>query len=318
MFNIIAFNFQQMMYFTIPLLIVALAGMFSERSGVVNIALDGIMVLGGFAGTMLLFLLKGQFSTNQLLLFGLLISALVGAVAALVHAYASISVHADQVISGTAINMFAPAFAIFMARMIKVTQQVEFDVNFKISAVPVLSDIPVIGDLFFKNAFLTTYLGFIIFGISAFVLYKTRFGLRLRACGEFPHAADSVGISVYRIRYIAVTISGILAGMGGFIFVITTSNSFNGDVSGYGFLAIAVLIFGQWKPVRILFASIFFGLMKTLANTYSTIPFLATLNLPVTFYRMIPFLATLILLAIISKKSAAPKALGEIFDKGKR
>lgn len=316
--GILYFNFQQMMYFTIPLLVVALAGMFSERSGIVNIALDGKMVIGGFSGAIFIYLFKNDLSVMQLLFFGLIIAAISGGLISLVHAYASITMKADQTISGTAINMFSTAFAIFMARMIKTTQQVEFNTNFLIQEVPVLSKIPVIGDLFFKNAFITTYIGFIILVISAFVLYKTRFGLRLRSCGEFPQAADSVGINVSKIRYIAVIISGILAGVGGFIFVITTSNSFNGDVGGYGFLAVAVLIFGQWNPSKILFASVFFGLMKTLSNTYSTIPFLVSLNLPTTVYKIIPFVATLVLLAMISKKSAAPKALGEIFDKGKR
>ncbi len=316
--NIVYFNFQQMMYFTIPLLVVALAGMYSERSGIVNIALDGKMVIGGFSGAIFIYLFKNDFSVMQLLFFGMIISAIAGGLISLVHAYASISMKADQTISGTAINMFSTAFAIFMARMIKTTQQVEFNTNFLIQEVPVLSKIPVIGDLFFKNAFITTYIGLAILIISAFVLYKTRFGLRLRSCGEFPQAADSVGINVAKIRYISVIISGILAGLGGFIFVVTTSNSFNGDVGGYGFLAVAVLIFGQWNPSRILFASIFFGLMKTLSNTYSTIPFLVSLNLPTTAYKVIPFVATLVLLAIISKKSSAPKALGEIFDKGKR
>lgn len=316
--SILYFNFQQMMYFTIPLLVVALAGMFSERSGIVNIALDGKMVIGGFSGAIFIYLFKNDLSVMQLLFFGMIIAAIAGGLTSVVHAYASISMKADQTISGTAINMFSTAFAIFMARMIKTTQQVEFNTNFLISEVPVLSKIPFIGDLFFKNAFITTYIGILILIISAFVLYKTRFGLRLRSCGEFPQAADSVGINVSKVRYTAVIISGILAGLGGFIFVITTSNSFNGDVGGYGFLAVAVLIFGQWNPARILFASVFFGLMKTLSNTYSTIPFLVSLNLPTTAYKVIPFLATLILLALISKKSSAPKALGEIFDKGKR
>lgn len=316
--SILYFNFQQMMYFTIPLLVVALAGMFSERSGIVNIALDGKMVIGGFSGAIFIYLFKNDLSVMQLLFFGMIIAAIAGGLTSVVHAYASISMKADQTISGTAINMFSTAFAIFMARMIKTTQQVEFNTNFLISEVPVLSKIPFIGDLFFKNAFITTYIGILILIISAFVLYKTRFGLRLRSCGEFPQAADSVGINVSKVRYTAVIISGILAGLGGFIFVITTSNSFNGDVGGYGFLAVAVLIFGQWNPARILFASVFFGLMKTLSNTYSTIPFLVSLNLPTTAYKVIPFLATLVLLALISKKSAAPKALGEIFDKGKR
>ncbi len=316
--NIIYFNFQQMMYFTIPLLIVALAGMYSERSGVVNIALDGKMVVGGFVGAMFVFLMKNTLSVPMLLLGGLFFAALGGLLISLVHAYASITMKADQTISGTAINLFSVAFAIFAARTIKVTQQVEFNTNFLIREVPVLSKIPVIGDLFFKNTFFTTFLGFAILIVSIFVLYKTKFGLRLRACGEFPQAADSVGINVAKVRYIAVMISGILAGIGGFTFVVTTSNSFNGDVGGYGFLAIAVLIFGQWKPMRILFAAIFFGLMKTLSNTYATIPFLVSLQLPTIAYKIIPFLATLVLLAMISKNSVAPKALGEIFDKGKR
>ena len=150
------------------------------------------------------------------------------------------------------------------------------------------------------------------------VLYKTRFGLRLRACGEHPQAADSVGINVYRMRYAGTLISGALAGIGGLVFVIPTSTNFNATVSGYGFLALAVLIFGQWKPGRILFAALFFGLMKTIAATYSVIPGLVALNIPSDIYKMIPYIATLVVLAFTARNSQAPRAEGIPYDKGER
>ena len=149
-------------------------------------------------------------------------------------------------------------------------------------------------------------------------MYRTKFGLRLRACGEHPQAADSVGINVYRMRYAGVLLSGALAGLGGLIFVVPTSTSFDATVSGYGFLALAVLIFGQWKPKRILFAAFFFGLMKTLAATYTSIPFLFNLGIPTNIYKMIPYVATLLVLALTSKRSQAPKASGIPYDKGER
>jgi simple sugar transport system permease protein len=216
--------------------------------------------------------------------------------------------------------MFAPAFSIFIARMIQENgvQQINFNNTFRISSVPVLGDIPVLGGLFFRNAYITTYLGFLILILAVIVLYKTKFGLRLRACGEHPHAADSVGINVYRMRYAGVMISGGLAGLGGLVFVIPTSTNFNATVSGYGFLALAVMIFGQWKPLRVLLAALFFGLMKTVASAYSVIPILATSDIPSDIYKMVPFIATLIVLAFSSKSSQAPKAVGEPYDKGSR
>lgn len=150
------------------------------------------------------------------------------------------------------------------------------------------------------------------------MLYKTKFGLRLRACGEHPQAADSVGINVYKMRYAGVLISGALAGLGGLVFVIPTSTNFNATVSGYGFLALAVMIFGQWKPLRVLFAAFFFGLMKTIASAYSVIPLLSSLNIPSDVYKMIPFIATLIVLAFTSKSSQAPRAVAQPYDKGSR
>lgn len=317
--QLLYFLVQQTMYFSIPLLVVALGGLFCERSGIVNVALDGIMIIGAFSGVMTINAVQVAGLSGQIvLIIGLLVAAVAGMLISLVHAYASVNMKADQVISGTAINTFAPAFAIFVARMLNGVQQVPFQNQFRIESVPLLGKIPFIGPLLFQNTYLTTYLGFAILAISAIVLYKTRFGLRLRSCGEHPQAADSVGINVYRMRYAGTLISGALAGMGGLIFVVPTSNNFNATVSGYGFLALAVLIFGQWKPARILFAALFFGFMKTVAATYSSISFLSVLSIPSDIYKMVPYIATLIVLAFTSKNSAAPRAEGIPYDKGQR
>lgn len=312
--------FQQTMFFSIPLLVVALGGMFTERSGVTNIALDGMMIMGAFTSIFFINQMQGQMSGQMLLFLAIIIAVITGMIFSLLHAYASINLKADQIISGTALNMFAPAFSIFVARMIQTNgvQQINFNNTFRIPSVPVLGDIPLLGGLLFKNAYITTYLGFLILILSVIVLYKTKFGLRLRACGEHPHAADSVGINVYKMRYAGVIISGGLAGLGGLVFVVPTSTNFNATVSGYGFLALAVMIFGQWKPVRILFAALFFGLMKTVASAYSVIPLLATSNIPSDIYKMIPFIATLVVLALSSKSSQAPKAVAVPYDKGSR
>jgi general nucleoside transport system permease protein len=310
--------FHQTMFFAIPLLVVALGGMFSERSGIVNIALDGIMIFGAFCSILFINLFQHVLSGQLLLLLAVVIAGGSGIVISLLHAYAAINAKADQVISGTAINMLAPAIAIFVARMIQSVQQIGFTNTFRIEKVPFLGDIPILGPLFFRGAYITTYLGLAILAISAIVLYKTRFGLRLRACGEHPHAADSVGINVYRMRYIGVMISGCLGGLGGLIFVIPTSTEFNATVAGYGFLALAVLIFGNWKPVPIMFAAFFFGLMKAISSAYSGIPWLLDLDIPNVVYKMIPYIATMIVLAFTSKKSQAPRAEGIPYDKGGR
>ncbi|MEG0270000.1 MAG: ABC transporter permease [Clostridia bacterium] len=316
----IYFLVQQMMFFSIPLMVVALGGMFSERSGVVNIALEGIMVMGAFCSLFFINKMETAMSGQLLLLLGIGVAVVSGIVFSLLHAYAAINLKADQTISGTALNMAAPAIAIYCARMMQDNgvQQISFENTFRIEKVPVLGDLPVLGPLLFQNTYITTYIGFVILVVAAFVLYKTKFGLRLRACGEHPQAADSVGVNVYKIRYAGVMISGALAGLGGLIYVVPTSTNFDATVSGYGFLALAVLIFGQWKPLRILFAAFFFGLMKTIASTYSGIPMLMNLGIPSDIYKMVPFLATLIVLAFSSKKSQAPRASGVPYDKGGR
>ena len=316
--SVVYFIFQQTMLFTIPLMIVALGGMFSERSGVVNIALEGIMTMGAFTGILFLNMTGGKMGGQFQLALAILISTATGAAFAFFHAYASINMKANQTISGTALNMFAPAFAIFVARVIQGVQQIQFNNTFRIESVPVLGKIPFLGPLLFQNTYITTYLGILILIASTLVLYRTRFGLRLRSCGEHPQAADAAGINVSRMQYAGVLISGVLGGLGGLVFVVPTSTNFNADVAGYGFLALAVLIFGQWKPVRIMWASLFFGLMKAVAAAYSGIPFLAATGIPSYVYKMIPYLATLIVLIFTSRNSQAPRASGVPYDKGQR
>lgn len=316
--SIFYFTIQQTMFFAIPLLIVALGGMFAERSGVINIALEGIMVMGAFISISFINIVQGSMSGQLLIILAILVAALSGGIFSLLHAFASINLKADQTISGTALNMFAPAFAIFVARMVQGIQQIQFTDSFHIAKVPVLGDIPVIGNLFFQNCYITTYIGLAIFIVAAVTIQYTRFGLRLRSCGEHPQAADSVGINVYKIRYAGVIISGALGGIGGLVFVVPTSTNFNASVAGYGFLALAVLIFGQWRSSRILGAAFFFGIMKTLASTYSGIPWIKDLPIPNEIYKMIPYIATLVVLVFSSKNSQAPKAEGIPYDKGSR
>lgn len=312
------FILQQTMYFAIPLLVVALGGMFSERSGIINIALEGIMIVGAFAGISFINIFQNTMTGQALLLLAVLIAGLAGGIFSIFHAFASIKLNADQTISGTALNMFAPAFAIYIARMVQGVQQIQFSDTFYINKVPFLGDIPLIGSMLFRNCYITTYIGLGIAFLSWIVINHTRFGLRLRACGEHPQAADSVGINVYRIRYAGVFISGVLGGIGGLTFVVPTSTNFNASVAGYGFLALAVLIFGQWRTNKIFFAAFFFGIMKTFASAYSGIPFLKGLPISNEVYKMIPYIATLIVLTFSSRNSQAPRAEGIPYDKGSR
>lgn len=302
--------------YTIPLLIVALGGLFSERSGVVNIGLEGLMVVGGFASALTISKLQETYPTETWVIWvGLLVAMIAGALFSLLHAFASINLNADQVISGIAINMIAGALTIFLAR--NLTGSGNIRVNGMIrSDIPGLSDIPIIGDLFFKNAYSTTWLVLIILIVSTFIIYKTRFGLRLRACGEYPQAADAAGINVYRIRYLGVIISGAFSGLGGAIILVTYSGEFTGSVAGLGFLAIAALIFGQWKPLGILAATLFFGVATTVANVSQVIPSLA--QIPPLVLKLFPYVVTLIALVLFSKSSQAPKSVGVAYEKGKR
>ena len=315
MWDIIVQIFPYAIAYTIPMLITALGALYCERSGIINIGLDGFMIVGSFAGAMTITRLN-EAGVAGALWIGLLVAAIVGALFSILHAFASINLNADQVISGTAINMMAGAITVFIARNVTGSGNVRITLGFVRKSIPVLKDIPVLGPLFFTNTYATTWLVLAILAFSAFLLYKTRFGLRLRSCGENPQAAQAAGINVMKMRYIGVMISGALAALGGCVILVTYSGEFTGNVAGLGFLALAALIFGQWKPLGILGATFFFGFATTLANVSQGIPELA--KIPLVVLKVFPYIVTLIALVVFSKSSRAPKAAGEPFDAGKR
>ena len=296
--------------YTVVLMMVALGGMFSERSGIINIALEGIMVIGGLMGVIATQLMPAGSSAFAIVAVSVLAAAIAGMVYAGLLAFASINLNADQTIGGTALNLLATALAMVIAKGVNHSASAKLDYSNR-------AFIYDFGPLT-VNVFL--FIGLVALILSYIVLYKTRLGLRLRACGEHPQAADSVGINVYKMRYIGVLISGVLGGIGGMAYIIPSVSSWNFEVgvSGAGFLALAVMIFGQWKPFRIFLAAVFFALFKSLANSASSIPFLAELGWTQNMYNMIPFIASMIILAFTSKKSRAPKAEGIPYDKGSR
>ncbi|NLW60010.1 MAG: ABC transporter permease [Firmicutes bacterium] len=302
--------------YTVPLLITALGGLYSERSGVVNIGLEGLMVVGFFTSALTISRLESSLSPVVAIGLGLVLATLAGAVFSLLHAFASVTLNANQVISGTAINMLAGAITVYLARHITGSGNILIMNGLIRRNVPVLSKIPILGPLFFTQTYVTTWLVLAILLLSWFLLYRTPFGLRLRACGEHPQAADAAGINVYRMRYIAVLLSGACAGLGGAIILVTYAGEFNGTVAGLGFLALAALIFGQWKPLGILGATFFFGLASTIANVSQAIPALA--KVPGIFLKNFPYIVTLLVLVFFSKSTQAPRAAGEPYDKGKR
>lgn len=305
---------QESLKFILPLLIVALAGYMSEKSGIVNIALEGTMVFGAFIGV--LFLNQNpQLQGQGTLLLAILIAALGGAVFQLLHAAASISMRANQSISGMSLNMLAPAIAIFITKMmLDGAKEIPFTQKFLIGEVSGLSKIPIIGPIFFEQTFLTTFVAIGLYILFLIVINYTKFGLHVRASGEHPHALDAAGVNVKKIRYTSVLISGALAGFGGLLFFIPTSGSSAANVQGYGFLAIAILVFSRWNIGSIFWSALFFGLMKTISVMGSEIPFINNMNIPKEFLNMLPYVATILILALSSSKSKAPSAVGKPYD----
>lgn len=327
--NILSDVLSATILFAIPLLLVAMGGMFSERSGVINIALEGIMVVGALFGClgMRAFDLNGLGGTNPQLamLLSILIAAVCGMVFALLLAFASVNLKADQTIGGTALNMLAPAFAITLTWAIQGQGKTSIFIPTWARMTQATFGIPVQNtfwqNFIFKSFYLTTPIAIVLFVIGSILLYKTRFGLRLRSCGEHPQAADSVGINVYKMRYAGVMISGFLGGIGGLAYTLAAGSAFQSTVAGYGFLALAVMIFGNWKPLNILGASLFFALFKILGSYSSSIPFLPkfeNIKAAEYIYLMLPYIVTMILLILTSKRSRAPKAEGIPYDKGQR
>ena len=315
--------------FAVPLLLVALGGMFSEHSGVINIALEGMMIIGALFACFTLQAFDqsgfGPAHPQLAMLVAILVAGLTGVIFSFFLGFAAINLKADQTIGGTALNQFAPAFAVVMTWAIQGQGLTTIAIPSWVRITRETFGLaPVDGpsfwnNLIFKYFYLTTPIAVILFIVAYIVMYKTRFGLRLRACGEHPQAADSVGINVYRMRYAGVLISGFLGGVGGLAYVIPSVQTWNFEVgvAGAGFLALAVMIFGQWKPFHIFGAAMFFAVFKSLANIADS-TFLAQLHWSSNIYNMMPFVASMVILAFTSKNSMAPKAEGIPYDKGSR
>ena len=308
---------QYTLIFASVLVLVALGGCFSEHSGVINIGLEGIMVMGALGGALMMKFLPAGTSAPVIILLVTLASMLLGLLYSLLLAVAAINFKADQTLVGTAMNLLGTAAATVFVKAMNTAESVD-NVSSTIQYIePKKAFLVNIGSFEFNWFMLMAAAALVIAYVT---LYKTRFGLRLMACGEHPQAVDSVGINVYKMRYAGVMISGVLGGLGGIVYITAGVSEwkFENGVAGFGFLALAVMIFGQWKPTRIALAAILFGFFRALGNVYSGFDVLQALNLPSSVYNMLPYIISLVVLAFTSQKSRAPKAEGIPYDKGQR
>lgn len=302
--------------FSAPLILTAIAGTFSERSGVVNIGLEGIMVIGAFASAIFNLSFYETFGdfTPWIAMF---VGGLIGILFSVIHAVATINLRADHIVSGTAMNLLAPGLAVFLVRVLFGKAQTgPLGESFGITSIPILKDIPVIGEIFFTSVTPLGYMGIIIGIIGWFILFKTPFGLRLRSVGEHPIAAETVGINVYLYKYAGVLISGFLGGMGGAIQAQAISNEFGAlTIAGQGFMAMAAMIFGKWNPIGVTFAAIFFGFAQSLSRVGRYIPIIQ--DIPTIYLQVLPYVLTIIILVGFIGKSEAPESLGETYVRSK-
>ena len=308
---------QYTLIFTSVLMLVALGGCFSEHSGVVNIGLEGIMVFGALGGALVMRYLPTGTAPAVIFCVTAIAAMLAGILYSLLLAVAAINFKADQTLVGTAMNLLGTAGATVFVKAMNTAMNPD-NHSSEISYVAAREKFMVsIGGFEFNWFMLLVVVAVVVVYI---LLYKTKFGLRLMACGEHPQAADSVGINVYRMRWSGVLLSGLLGGMGGLCYILAGVSlwKFENGVAGFGFLALAVMIFGQWKPIRIAVSALLFGLFRALSNVYSGFDFLAALNIPGNVYNMLPYIISLVVLAFTSKKSRAPKAEGIPYDKGQR
>ncbi len=309
---------QYTLIFASVLVLVALGGCFAERSGVINIGLEGIMVMGALGGALVMKFMPATAGTPLVLLATIAASALLGVIFSLFLAVAAISFKADQTITGTAMNMLATAAATVIVKAMNTAASGGNDVSSDVSYAHTKDLLVVRLGSFEFNWFMLVAV--ICLVISFVALYKTRFGLRLRSCGEHPQASASVGIHVQKMRYAGVLISGLLGGLGGIVYITAGVSvwKFENGVAGFGFLALAVMIFGAWHPLKIALAALLFGFLRALGNVYSGFDILMMLNVPSVVYNMLPYIISLVVLAFTSKKSRAPKAAGMVYDQGSR
>ncbi len=284
---------------SVPLAFAALGGLFSERSGVLNIGLEGMLLSGAFASA------AGAFFTGNVWL-GMLLAIVVGGLVGLLHAYLCVTLQVDQLVSGLAINLTAAGLTSFWSRVLFNSGQAQQLPGIQIIGIPGLKNIPIIGNLLFNQDPLI-YLLFLLVPLSTYLLFRTSLGLSLRAVGEYPRAADTAGVSVTKVRYVAVTLSGCLAGLGGAYLTLVHVRFFVEDMSaGRGFIALAALIFGRWHPVSTALACLLFGATEALQLRIQAF----NLNIPYQFLVMLPYVIALLALVGLAGKSTPPAALG--------
>ena len=299
------------------LLLVALGGCFSEHSGVINLGLEGIMVMGALGGALVMKFFP-DLPAFAMLVSVLFCSVVCGMLYSLLLAVAAIRFQADQTLVGTAMNLLGTAAATVYVKAMN-TAENPHNVSSTIQYIQQKKAFILLKTGQFEVSWFMV-IAVLLLAAAHIVLYKTRFGLRLMACGEHPQAADSVGINVQKMRYAGVLISGFLGGLGGIVYITAGVSEwkFEYGVAGFGFLALAVMIFGQWKPLLIALAALLFGLFRALSNVYAGFDALAALNIPGSFYNMLPYIVSLAILALFSKNSRAPKAEGIPYDKSRR
>ncbi|MCI7677245.1 MAG: ABC transporter permease [Streptococcus orisratti] len=314
--TILALMVSSMLIYATPLIFTSIGGTFSERGGIVNVGLEGIMVMGAFSGVVFNLEFASTFGKATPWL-AVLVGGIVGILFSIIHAAATINFRADHVISGTVLNLMAPSLAVFLTKVLYNKGQTDnIQESFGKFNFPLLSDIPIIGQIFFKNTSILGYIAILVAFVSWFVLFKTRFGLRLRSVGEHPQAADTLGINVYLMRYLGVMISGFLGGMGGAIYAQSISVNFAvTTILGPGFIALAAMIFGKWNPIGAMLASLFFGLSQSLAVIGGQLPLLA--SIPKVYLQIAPYVLTVVVLAVFFGQAVAPKADGVNYIKSK-
>ncbi|MHC5247521.1 ABC transporter permease [Enterococcus sp. HY326] len=312
----IASIFTQTLIYATPLILTALGGTFSERSGIVNVGLEGIMVMGAFSATVFNIEFASSFGAWTPWL-AMLFGGFIGMIFSLLHAVATINLRADHIISGTVVNLMAPALAVFLVKVLYGKGQTDsISQRFGYFTFPVLSDIPVIGDIFFRSTSLPAYFAILVAIIAWFVIFKTKFGLRLRSVGENPQAADTLGINVYAMRYSGVLISGFLGGMGGAIFAQSIAGRFAATtISGQGFISMAAMIFGKWNPLGAMGAAIFFGFAQNISIAGSNLPIIS--SIPAVYLQAAPYVLTILVLVLFLGKASGPKAGGKNYIKSK-
>lgn len=303
--------------YSAPLIFAGLGGTFSERGGIVNVGIEGIMVMGAFSSIVFNLTFAGTFGTATPWL-GLLVGGIIGILFSLIHALATVHLRADHIISGTVLNLLAPALALFLTKVLYEGRgQTDFIVrNFGKTSFPILKDIPVIGRIFFTNTLSVAYFGIIMAFVSYFIIFRTSFGLRLRSVGEHPQAADTLGINVYMMRYAGVMISGLMGGIGGAVVAQSISLNFShATIAGQGFIAMAAMIFGKWNPIGVMGAALFFGFSQSLSVIGNYIPVIK--DIPNVFLFVLPYVLTIIVLVGFIGKSKGPAANGTTYVKTK-